>query len=250
MTRAFIDHLEPRKLLTNVAFEIDRDASQLAIDAEIDVDGLGDVDLDPQEDGLDVAQVAGTITASITKAGVRFYSGNTIDLVEHDGEFSPGDSSAAWAIDGKVKKLGITLAEADAAFRSVSFDLSNTSRGKVDKKTKRFDLKNATLKTTDGFIDYQLDSKVGDADGTQPMTDLASRIDRTRAKLTGGAGDRAITIPVNVEFEEEVDEGTLKFTITGRIVGREKASAQSATAAAATFSTQSIVRRNVDHVLA
>lgn len=246
MTRAFIDSLEPRKLLSAVAFEIDRKASQLDITAKLDVDHYGDVKLRAQADGLDTAPLTGTLLADITTKGVRFNSGSTIDLVEESGEFDPGNSSAAWALEGKVKKLGITLAEADAAFRDVSFDLSNTSRGTVDKKTKRFDFRNATMTATGGTVDYKLDSKFGDADGDEALDGLASKLSRTKAKLSGGAGSRAITIPILVNFERDVDGGTVKFTISGTIVGREKATAQAAAASVAGAST---LRRNIDDVL-
>ena len=246
MTRAFIDSLESRQLLSAVAFEIDRKASELDISAKLDVDHYGDVSLRPQADGLDSAPLTGTLLADVTSKGVRFGGGSAIDLVEQDGEFDPGNAPAAWAVHGRVKKLGITLAEADAAFRDVSFDLSNTSRGTVDKKTKRFDVKNATLTATGGTVDYAVDSKFGDGDGSKSIDGLASRIDRAKAKLTGSAGSRAITIPISVSFERDVSGGTVKFTITGSIVARETATPQ---LAAASFSTQAIVKRNVDDVL-
>lgn len=246
--RASIDALESRRLLADVSFVIDRKVSQLDISAEVDVDHVGDFNLHPQADGLDTAPITGSLVASITKGGVRFYSGSSIELVDDSGEYSPGDAPANLALDGRVKKLGITLAEVDAAFRDVTFDLSNPSRGKVDNKTKRFDLRNATAEVTDGRVDYDLDSKFGDDDGSKSLEGLRSKISNTRGKLTGTAGSRAITVPIHVEYERDVGDATVTFTLTGSIVGREVGGA--ATQAVATTSAVKRASRVADDVFA
>lgn len=218
-----IESLERRALLANVTFVIDPEASYLTIKAIGDIDRVGDVKLKAQDDGLDTTRLQGTVLADVTGKGVRFNGGSSIDAVGHEGNFDPGDDNADFAVKGKIKKL-ITLAELDAAIRDIKFDVESTSRKKLG-AGRKFDLRDASLKITAGSIDYKLDSKFGDADGSRDLAGLSDKNASTYGRVTGATGQRYLSMPIKIDYEREFSNGTAEFSLTGIIVAKETSSA-------------------------
>lgn len=240
---ACFDRLEGRRLLSAVNFAIDSKLSYLSIDAHVKADHIGSVGLNSQGDDNDITNLEGSLKIDITAKGVRFGGGSEINAIEHEGDFSPGNDDAAFAINGKVKKI-ITLAKFNAAVRDLTLDLTNSSRKAVTGSKHRFLVRNGEMKITSGRVDYKLDSKFGDADGTEDLDGLKSDLDNGQGRLTGKKGDRIITIPVQITYRRELeDDVTGYFTLKGQIVGRESGneSAQAASFATA-FSSASIAK--------
>jgi hypothetical protein len=223
MHKSPVERLEGRALLASVSFAIDPAASYLTIKAVGDVDHVGDVKLKAQDDGLDTARLQGTVVADVTSKGVRFNGGSAIDAVAHEGEFDPGNDDADFAVKGKIKKL-ITLAELDAAIRDIKFDVESTGRKKLG-SGRKFDLRNASLEITAGTIDYKLDSKFGDADGSRDLAGLKDKNASTYGKVTGATGQRYLTMPIRIDYERDFSNGTAEFSLTGIIVAKETTSA-------------------------
>lgn len=236
-----IDRLESRRLLAAVSFEVDSDLSILTITAKGEVDNVGSVKLKAQEDGLDSANYEGTLVADITSKGVRFLGGSEINAIEHDGDFSPEGGDAAYAVEGKYKKI-ITLAELKAAIRGLSLDINNTSRKPATGAKHKFQIRKGEMEINEGTIDYDIDSKFGDSDGSKSLDGLTAELVNTDGRITGKKGSRILTIPIEVRFEREFDnDGEGIFTLKGQIVGREQtASAHALSLTPATFSTKAI----------
>lgn len=228
-----IDSLESRRLLSTVSFEIDSSLSKLTIAARGEIDHADDVKLNAQEDGLDSANFEGTLLANITAKGVRFSGGSDIRGITHDGDFEPGDGGdAVYAVEGKYKKI-ITLATLKAAVRDLSLDITNSSRKAVTGSKHRFHIRKGEMEINSGTLDYKIDSKFGDADGTKSLDDLTADLQNGFGRITGKKGSRILTIPIEVKFTRDLDNGEGTFTFRGQIVGREQsASGQSISAQA------------------
>lgn len=223
-----IDRLESRRLMYAAAFEINSEVSSLTISAKADFDAAGDVDLDSQVEKLDTAQLAGTLVADFSAKGIRFNGGSSIRAVEHEGDFDPGHDDAAFAVDGKIKKLGITLADVNAAIRNLTLDITGSSRKAPEGSKHRFQLRKGEISITSGTLDYQLDSKFGDADGSENLADLSSDLANGLGRVTGKKGSRVLTVPIEVRYTEEVDDGKVTFVLKGQVSGNETRSASGA----------------------
>lgn len=219
-----IEPLEARALLAAVTFVIDSDASYLTVKAVGDIDNFGDVKLKAQDDGTDTTHLRGSVRADVTSSGVRFNGGSNIDAIAHQGSFDPGNDDADLAVQGKAKKLGITLADLDAAIRGLKLDVESTSRKKIG-SGRKFDLRDASLKITAGTIDYKLDSRFGDADGSRELAGLKDKNGSTYGRVTGASGERYLSMPIKVDYERDFSNGTAKFSLTGIIVAKETPSA-------------------------
>lgn len=235
-----IDTLEPRRLFSAVSFDVDPALSQLRIDAYFKVPHVGKVKLSPQADGLNTAALDGLLVADITSKGVKLDDTSAIDLVAHEGAYSPNESPADFALKGKVKKFGVNLANAKAALRDAAFSLDGPRGGL--KSNGKFAVKNAKLTATEGTIDYTLDSKFGDAEGYKPFAGLSATADETNGTLTGAAGSRTIALRLNVVLTKDL-KSSVKATLTlsGTIVAHEKVDAVSQAVAA----TPAVARASV-----
>ena len=237
------DALERRCHLTAVAFEVDSKLSSLTITASARVDDVGSVKLGSQEDGLDTANYGGTLLADVSSKGVKFNGGSEINAIEHAGSFSPGSGPAAYALDGKVKKI-ITLAEVEAAVRDLQLDITNSSRKKIVGDKRRFQMHRGEITVTRGAVDYELDSKFGDAEGSESLDGQKTDLQTSHGRITGKKGSRVLTVPIVVKYTRELENGVDGvFTFKGQIVGREKSSP---TAQAATFSAKPIEAKQRD----
>jgi hypothetical protein len=217
-----IDTLESRRLLAAVTFDIDSELSVLTVAAKGEVDNVGSVKLSAQDDGLDSAHFEGTLVADFSSKGVRFYGGSEINGIPHEGDFAPDGGDAVYAVKGKVKKI-ITLAELEASVRDLSLDITSSSRKPTTGAKHKFQIRKAEMEINSGSLDYDIDSKFGDSDGTKSLDGLEADLADTNGRVTGKKGSRIITIPIEVRFTRDFDndaEGV--FTFKGQIVGREQ----------------------------
>lgn len=210
--------LESRRLLAAAYFAVDSDLSSLKISGVADVKKAGDVKVKAQQDGSDVAHFGGTLVADISSSGVKFAGGSTIDAIANSASFAPGNTAADFGLEGKIKKL-VTLATVKAAVRDLVFDVTASSRQKL--KDTRFAFKKSNLKITAGTLDYVIDSKFGDADGSEELANLSAGSKDGKGRVTGKVGSRILTLPITVTYERDLDNGSVEFTLTGQIVGRE-----------------------------
>lgn len=216
-----VDALESRKLFTAVTFNVDSDLSKLTIAAKADIDNLGNVKMNAQDDGTDSANFEGTLVADISSKGVRFSGGSDIVGIKHDGSFDPGGGDAVYAVDGKLKKI-ITLATAKAAVRKLSLDITDSSRKPITGTRHKFQLRKGEMTINDGSVDYKIDSSFGDGDGTKSLDDLRADLVGGDGRVTGKKGSRIITIPIEVRFTKKFNgDADGVFTLKGQIVGRE-----------------------------
>lgn len=222
---ARFDFLEGRQLFAAVNFAIDSDLSYLTIDAKVRAHEVGSVNLNSQGDGNDRTNLEGSLKIDITAKGVRFAGGSDIEAIDREGDFDPGNDDAAFAINGKVKKL-ITLAKLSAAVRDLSLDLTESSRKAITGSKHRFLIRKAEIEVNNGRIDYDLDSKFGDADGSEDLAGLWSDLENGHGRVTGKKGSRIITIPILVTYRRELeDDVDATFTLKGQVVGREESGA-------------------------
>lgn len=236
-----LEPLEARALLAAVTFVIDPEASYLTVKAVGDIDNFGDVKLKAQDDGTDTTRLQGNVVADVTSKGVRFNGGSTIDAIAHQGSFDPGNDDADLAVQGKAKKLGFTIADLDAAIRNLKLDVESTSRKRIGSGHK-FDLRDASLRITAGTIDYKLDSRFGDADGSRDLAGLKDKNGNTYGRVTGATGERYLSMPIKVDYERDFSNGTAEFSLTGIIVAKETASASTQALALAPQSRTTRIR--------
>ncbi len=234
-----VERLEGRALLAAISFTIDSAQSFLTVAARGHVDHVGDVKLKAQSDGLDTAQLQGTVVADVTSKGVRFNGGSSIDAIAHSGAFDPGNESADLAVKGKIKKFGVSIADLNAAIRDLELDVVSTSRKKLGNK-RRFDARDSSLKVTTGALAYDLNSRFGDADGSRDLAGLTDTNASTYGRVSGATGARYLWMPINIDYARNFDNGDATFNLTGIIVAKEvpTAGAQSLLAPAATPSPQ------------
>ena len=220
---ARFDLLEPRRLLAAVSFQIDSELSRLTVAAKGEVDNVGSVKLNAQQDGSDSANYEGTLVADITRRGVRFTGGSEINAIAKDGDFAPGGGDAVYAVKGKVKKI-ITLAELEAAVRDLSLDITGSSPKPITGVKHKFQIRKGEMEIKGGTLDYDIDSKFGDSDGTKSLDGLEADLVSGDGRITGKKGSRILTVPIQVKFTREFDnDGEGVFTFKGQIVGREQA---------------------------
>lgn len=236
---AQISPLEPRRLLTTIDFPIDAASSFLRIYARLKPDEIvKEIPLTAQASDTDRASATGTLRADITKAGVRFAYGSNINLTAKSGAYLPdfnNAKSATYALTGTeyFNKTDV-LATINASLRGMAFDASS-SRKKLDKRTKLFPMRSAKLVDSAGNGEFTSRGEII-ATGSGTLLQTVANANAS-AKLTGGSGSYAITMPVNSTFVADLGQGVLTYTLIGRIVGRQPATVQGASVAQAASGT-------------
>jgi hypothetical protein len=214
-----IDPLENRQLLSTVVFNIDSDKSTIKVEAEVDIDNVGRFKLNAQRTGSDTARVQGTVRTDISSRGIRLLGGSRIDLATRNSSFSPGGKAADFAVTGKLRRLGITVYEVDAALRNLTLDLTTTSRLPANNNAIRLDRVTATVSS--GTFDYDGSFNT---DGSEDLrgrigtfNDGVATFARSGSSLSASSA-RTFTIPVNLTIEREFDDYTVKAKLSGKIV--------------------------------
>ena len=127
--------------------------------------------------------------------------------------------------------------------RGLRLDVDNTSRKAIGSDG-RFAIRNGAMKLTGGTLDYKVDSRFGKADGSKSLDGLETDIENDFVTVSGKAGSRTISVPVEVRYQRNLSNGaSAVFTLKGTIVGHETATM---TPQAVRFSTAPISTKHRD----